>query len=153
MLRNLVFDRWLIAGAAPAIEAALGSIGPAQRGPIAVAGDARLARALTRPGRAVTLTGAAPRDVRKAGPDVTLADDLGERTFAVVVGCGSGDRADWEAVIATWARAVVDGGGLVLVDRIPAIELSRRALCLGLSALEQRVSGRWIVTSGLVSDL
>jgi len=148
-----VFDRWLIAGAAPAIEAALGSIGPARGGAIAVAGDARLARALARGGRPVTLTAAAPRDARKAGPAVTLADNLGDRTFAVVVGCGAGERDDWEDVVGGWSRAVVDGGGLVLVDRIPAIELSRRALCLGLSALEQRVAGRWIVTSGLVSDL
>jgi hypothetical protein len=84
---------------------------------------------------------------------VTLADALAPRSFGAVIGCGAGERDDWEDVLAGWARAVVDGGGLVLVDRIPAIELSRRALCLGLAALEQRISGRWIVTSGLVSDL
>ena len=45
------------------------------------------------------------------------------------------------------------GGGLVLVDRAAAVELSRRALCAGLTALEQRVAGRWTVTSGVVSRL
>jgi hypothetical protein len=100
VLRDGVFDRWLIAGAAPVIEAALGSIAPARTVPIAVSGDARLARALARPGRAVTLTGAAPRDLRRAGGDVTVVDQLGDRAYAAVIGCGAGDRDDWEAVLA-----------------------------------------------------
>jgi hypothetical protein len=66
---------------------------------------------------------------------------------------GAGDRADWAPTLAAWAAAVIDGGGLVLVDRAAATELSRRALCAGLTALEQRVAGRWTVTSGVVSRL
>ena len=50
-----MFDRWLVAGAAPAIEAALASIAPARDGTIAVIGDARLARALASRGRAVAV--------------------------------------------------------------------------------------------------
>lgn len=148
-----MFDRWLVAGAAPAIDAALASIGPARTGRIAVVGDARLARALAGRGRKVTLTGADERAARKAGPDIAVVDALPDRDVAALVVCGAGDRADWEDAMAGWSRAVVDGGGLVLVDRGSAIELSRRALCAGLTALEQRVAGRWLVTSGLVSDL
>jgi hypothetical protein len=148
-----MLDRWLVAGAAPAIEAALASIAPAKDGAIAVIGDARLARALASRGRGVTLTGVDAAATRKLPANVTVTDALPDRGAAAVIGCGAGDRDDWEAVLAAWSRAVVDGGGLVLVDRAPATELSRRALCAGLTALEQRVAGRWLVTSGLVSDL
>jgi hypothetical protein len=152
-----VFDRWLVAGAAPAIEAALASIAPARAdatsGSIAVVGDARLARALATHGRSVTLTGVDASATKKLPPSVTIVDALPDRSASAVVGCGAGERDDWEQLLDTWSRAVVDGGGLVLVDRGPAVELSRRALCAGLTALEQRVAGRWLVTSGLVSDL
>lgn len=148
-----LFDRWLVAGAAPAIEAALASIAPARTGTIAVIGDARLARALASHGRAVTLTGVDAAATKKLPSNVTIADSLRDRGAAAVIGCGAGERDDWEEVLETWARAVADGGGLVLVDRGPAIELARRALCAGLTALEQRIAGRWLVTSGLVSDL
>jgi hypothetical protein len=148
-----VFDRWLVAGAAPAIEAALASIASATSGGIAVIGDARLARALAARGRSVTLTGVDAAAIKKLPASVTVVEALPDRGAPAVVGCGAGERDDWEHVLETWSRAVDDGGGLVLVDRSPAIELSRRALCAGLTALEQRVAGRWIVTSGLVSDL
>jgi hypothetical protein len=42
---------------------------------------------------------------------------------------------------------------LVLVDRGRAAEASRRALCAGLTELEQRHAGRLVVTSGLVTHL
>lgn len=148
-----MFDRWLTSGAAPAIEAALASVVPARSGPVTVVADVRLARALARRGRAVTVTGAAPAAARKLGDAVLLADALPDRGAGALVGCGAGLRDDWAELLATWSRAVVDGGALVLVDRAPALELSRRALCAGLTALEQRVAGRWLVTSGLVSDL
>jgi hypothetical protein len=151
-----MFDRWLVAGAAPAIEAALASIASARDQVVTVVADARLARALAARGRAVRLAGADPRAVRKLGraaAQLDLVDELPPRGAGAVIACGAGERDDWEAVLASWSGAVVDGGGLVLVDRAPAIELSRRALCAGLTALEQRVSGRWLVTSGLVSDL
>jgi hypothetical protein len=48
---------------------------------------------------------------------------------------------------------VRDGGAIVLVDRGRAPEASRRALCAGLSEIEQRHAGRVVVTSGLVSHL
>ena len=149
----MMFDRFLTAGAAPAIEAALASIAPARDSSVTVIGDARLARALAIKGRAVNLHGVDARTIKKAGAGVTVTDTLPDRGAAAVIACGAGERDDWEALIAGWSRAVADGGGLVLVDRAPAIELARRALCAGLTALEQRVTGRWIVTSGLVGDL
>lgn len=149
VVRDRVFDRWLIAGAAAAVEAAIQSIGPAHGGAIAVIGEPRLARMLARSGRAVTLVAAA-KD-RSAPREPARGDALAAGSFAVVVGCHAGARADWEAVLAEWSQAIVDGGGLVLVDRASPVEVSRRALCSGLSVLEQRTSGRWVVTSGLVS--
>ncbi|MBK7195548.1 MAG: hypothetical protein IPH80_23945 [Myxococcales bacterium] len=131
-----MLDGLWIASAAPAVEAALAGL-PA--GAVAVIANPRLARALIARGRAVT----------EVAADAALAP----ATFAAVVAVGAGDRADWAPTLAAWAGAVVDGGGLVLVDRAAAVELSRRALCAGLTALEQRVAGRWTVTSGVVSRL
>ncbi|MBK7076733.1 MAG: hypothetical protein IPH44_31015 [Myxococcales bacterium] len=131
-----MLDGLWIASAAPAVEAALAGL-PA--GAVAVIANPRLARALISRGRAVT----------EVAADAALAP----ATFAAVVAVGAGDRADWAPTLAAWAGAVVDGGGLVLVDRAAAVELSRRALCAGLTALEQRVAGRWTVTSGVVSRL
>lgn len=56
-------------------------------------------------------------------------------------------------MLAEWSRAVADGGLVVLVDRAPSIELSRRALCGGLAELQQRPAGRMTVTSGIVTEL
>jgi len=149
-----MFDRWFLAGAAPAVEAALASIPAARAGTIAVTVHGRLAAPLVRPGRTVLLVEAEPAAIKRPPPQVTLVDQPpAARTLAAVVAVGLGERDDWDATLASWSRWVVDGGGVVMVDRGPAIELSRRALCGGLTALEQRVAGRWIVTSGLVSDL
>lgn len=149
-----MFDRWFLAGAAPAVEAALASIPPARGGTVAVIAQGRLAGALVRSGRTVALVDAEAAAVKRPPAGVTLLDAAPEpRSLAAVVAIGLGERDDWEPVLTTWSRWVVDGGGVVMVDRGPAIELSRRALCGGLTALEQRVAGRWIVTSGLVSDL
>lgn len=133
-----MLDGLWIATAAPAVDAALAAL--TASGAIAVVATPRLARALTSRGRAVTVVGAAE--------DATGWID--STRYAAVIGVGAGDRDDWVEVLAAWSRATVDGGGLVLVDRAAAVELSRRALCAGLTALEQRVAGRWTVTSGRV---
>ncbi len=149
-----MFDRWFLAGAAPAVEAALASIPAARAGTVAVMVHGRLAAALVRPGRAIVLAEADATALKRPPADVTLVDQPpAARSLAAVVAVGLGERDDWEPTLTTWSRWVVDGGAVVMVDRGPAIELSRRALCGGLTALEQRVLGRWIVTSGLVSDL
>lgn len=136
-----MLDGLWIATAAPAVDAALAAL--AAPGPIAVVATPRLARALTSRGRAVTVVG--------------TADDptgwIDDTRYAAVIGVGAGHRDDWAAVLAAWSRATVDRGGLVLVDRAAAVELSRRALCAGLTALEQRVAGRWTVTSGRIARL
>ena len=142
-----MLDGLWIASAAPAIDAALGSM--AASGPIAVLANPRLARALAGRARPVTLVGGRGRATVPDTLDVLPAAPR----FAAVVGVGVGDDPTWSATLAAWAAATVDGGGLVMVDRGAAVELSRRALCAGLTALEQRVAGRWIVTSGLVSRL
>lgn len=142
-----MLDGLWIASAAPAIDAALDSMG--SEGPIAVLGHPRLARALSALDRAVTLVGAGGKKaIAGAREALPRAPE-----FAAIVGVGIGEDPVWSATLAGWAAATVDGGGLVMVDRGPAVELSRRALCAGLTALEQRVAGRWIVTSGLVSRL
>jgi hypothetical protein len=149
-----MFDRWFLAGAAPAVEAALASIPPARTGAIAVVGHGRLAAALVKGGRTISLVEPEAAALKRPPADVALLDQPpADRSLAAVVVVGLGERDDWDATLAAWSRWVVDGGGVVMVDRGPAIELSRRALCGGLTALEQRVAGRWIVTSGLVSDL
>ena len=71
-----MLNRWLVAGAAPAIEAALASIAPARTGVITVIGDARLARALAARGRAVTLTQVDAKETRKLPSSVTVVDTL-----------------------------------------------------------------------------
>lgn len=145
-----MLDGLWIASAAPAIDAALGSMGAG--GKVAVLGNARLARTLAARKRAVVLVAPPGKPGRPvAGETIEVLPEA--PTFAAVIGVGAGGDAAWSATLARWAAATVDGGGLVMVDRGPAVELSRRALCAGLTALEQRVAGRWIVTSGLVSRL
>lgn len=102
-------------------------------GRVAVIDNDRLARRLTDAGREV----------------VNLGDaDLAEGGFAALVAGGLARVDDWQERITAWCRAVVPGGLIVLVDRGQATELSRRALCGGLTAVEQRVAGRVLVTSG-----
>jgi hypothetical protein len=74
---------------------------------------------------------------------------LGDGTVSALIGLGAGDGEAWQALAGEWQRVLRPDGVLVLVDRAPREELSRRALCLGLRELEQRVAGRHVVTSGL----
>src|SRR5207245_881240 len=64
---------------------------------------------------------------------------------------------DWQHTLREWARVTRDGGAIVLVDRGSvrgrAPEASRRALCAGLTELEQRRVGRLVITSGLVTHM
>lgn len=102
-------------------------------GRVAVIDNDRLARRLGDAGReVVNLEGAA----------------LAEGGFAALVAGGLARAEDWQERIAAWCGAVVPGGLIVLVDRGQATELSRRALCGGLTAVEQRAAGRVLVTSG-----
>ena len=116
-------------------------------GPIAVVGDARLAKALAAR-REVVAVDLPPRQAKKHAGKVVALADLPPLGFAAVVGIAATDEA-----LPAWSRAVRDGGAIVTVDRNHAAEASRRALCAGLTELEQRHSGRIVVTSGLVTHL
>ena len=81
-------------------------------------------------------------------------DDLSSiepRSLAAVIAVDIALDEAWQTSLETWTRVVRDGGAIVLLDRGHAPEASRRALCAGLTELEQRRAGRTIVTSGLVS--
>src|SRR5262245_35712442 len=116
--------------AADEVRAALDRAGVS--GKVAVIDNQRLARQLSEGGREV---------VSVAGADAGSG-------FAALIAGGLARADDWQERMASWCRAVTPGGMLVLVDRGQATELARRALCGGLTAVEQRVAGRVLVTSG-----
>jgi len=104
-------------------------------GPVAVIDLVRLGRLLAGRGRAVVQVAARPRSLRRAeGARVHAAATalpIAEGSLGALVVSGVGDVDDWEQRMAGWIQAVRDGGLLVFVDRGPAAELSRRALCGG----------------------
>jgi hypothetical protein len=161
-----VLDGLFVTAAATAVAEALASA--RADGAIAVVGHAKLAAALANPERPRVMEPGAPaeRTARTVTPVAlpkraakkvanALADlssvEAGSLDAVIGVGAASGDA--WEATLAAWSRVVRDGGAVVMVDRARAAEASRRALCAGLSELEQRAVGRVVVTSGLVTHL
>lgn len=117
-------------------------------GKIAVVGSAKLAKALgAKAGREVVAVDLPPRAAKKVAGAVELGA-LAARSVDAVVGVEADDTK-----LAAWANVVRDGGLVVTVDRAHAAEASRRALCGGLTELQQRHAGRFVVTSGLVSHL
>lgn len=132
---------------------ALGSAGPVQ-GTIAVLGQVRIGKAIEEHGHPVLLVANKPRGLRHAnGAQVYSELDalpLTEHRLGGLVVFGIGQREDWGKVLKEWNRAVTQGGVVVLVDRVPPAELTRRALCSGLTDIEQRQTGRTIITSGRV---
>lgn len=159
-----MLDNLFVAGVVAAVGEALASA-HADDGPVAVIGNARFATALAkqRPTLAVGLSARAAKKLAPASadPDATgsprgVLDDLSSveaRSLAAVIATDVAIGDDWQASLREWTRVVRDGGAIVLVDRGHAPEASRRALCGGLTELEQRRAGRSIVTSGLVSHL
>ena len=137
-----------VAPAVSAIQEALGS----GDGKLAVIGNAKLASAL-RDKREVLPIGLSVRAAKKltnALADVTAIED---RALAGVIGVDVADDDGWELTLRDWSRVVRDGGVIAFVDRGRAPEASRRALCAGLTELEQRHVGRVVITSGLVTHL
>lgn len=128
-----------------------------QTGKVAVLGDPRVARALVERGHAVVHVADKRGSLRKLTGDRVYARPAAlpfhEGRLHALVGFGLGQRDDWKAHLSEWARVVADGGVIVLVDRAPPTELTRRALVGGLAELEQRHAGRTVVTSGLVTKL
>jgi len=145
-----VLDGLFVTPAVTAITEALASA--RARGKLAVVGHAKLAIALGGT-REVLPVGLSPRAAKKLPGAIADLATVEPGSLAAVIGTGLATAADWEATIRGWSRVVRDGGVIVIVDRGLRHEASRRALCGGLSEIEQRHAGRAVITSGLVSHL
>lgn len=147
-----MLDGLFVTPAATAIAEALASAAVPDAGPIAVIGNARLAAALAS-GREVIPVGLSARAAKKQPRNLPDTTSLEVGSLAAVIGVDVATDAAWADTLRAWARVVRDGGAIVFVDRGHAKEASRRALCAGLSELEQRRAGRAVITSGLVTHL
>ncbi len=127
-----------------------GSASSGSPGVIAVVGNARLAAALgaTREVIPVDLSPRAAKKLRGAARELSAIEPA---SLAALVGVDLAVASGWEDTLRGWSRAVRDGGAIVFVDRGHAPEASRRALCGGLTEIEQRRAGRAVITSGVVS--
>jgi len=135
----------------PAVSAIVEALGDLE-GPIAVIGDAKLAQALAAK-RTVIPVGMTARAAKKLPSAIADLSAIEPASLAAVVRSDITDDDDWAATLRSSTSVVRDGGAIVLVDRGQAAEASRRALCAGLSELEQRQAGRAVITSGLVTHL
>jgi hypothetical protein len=145
-----VLDGLFVTPAVTAITEAL--VATRAEGRIAVVGHAKLATALGA-ARDVLPVGLSPRAAKKLPAAVAALDGVADGALAAVVGVDLATDAAWEDTLRGWARVVRDGGTIVFVDRGHPHEASRRALCGGLTEIEQRHAGRAVITSGLVSHL
>lgn len=119
-------------------------------GTIAIVGHAKLASALAKKQTVITV-GLSERAAKKFPGALGDFSSIEASSLAAVVGVDVAVDETWETALREWTRVVRDGGSIILVDRGHAPEASRRALCTGLMELQQRRSGRLVVTSGLVS--
>ena len=145
-----MLEALFVTPAATAIGEALGSA--KADGTLAVVGNGRLAKLLGA-AREVIPVGLSPRAARKLSKAIADLDGVAPASLAAVVGVDLASDDNWQAVLRSWSRVVRDGGAIVFVDRGHPHEASRRALCGGLSEIEQRHAGRAVITSGLVSHL
>jgi hypothetical protein len=121
-------------------------------GTLAVVGHAKLAQALAKK-QTVIAVGLTERAAKRFPGAIADLASIATGSIAAVIGVDVASDDGWEAALREWTRVVRDGGAIIFVDRGHAPEASRRALCSGLTELEQRRSGRLVVTSGLVSHL
>jgi hypothetical protein len=149
-----MFGALFITQTVDAVDAALAASDRA--GAVGVFGLPRLAHALAARGRRVVVFAPRPRSLRRVAGDRVYASaaalPVAEGALSAWVAVGEVE-GDGVARVVEWSRAVRDGGLVILVDRAPAVELSRRALCGGLAEIEQREAGRTVVTSGVVVKL
>jgi len=137
----------------PAVTAITEALDSAKaEGAIAVVGNLKLAQAFGAK-REVVPIGLTARAAKKLATNLADTSSLPDRSLAAVVGIDIATADDWSTTLQAWSRVVRDGGALILLDRGHASEASRRALCAGLTELEQRHAGRLVVTSGLVTHL
>lgn len=137
----------------PAVTAITEALASAKAdGTLAVVGNAKLATALgaTRDVLPVALSARAARKLPRTIADLAAVEPA---SLAAVIGVDLANDDDWQATVRGWARVVRDGGAVVFVDRGRPHEASRRALCGGLTEIQQRTAGRTVITSGLVSHL
>jgi hypothetical protein len=147
----------------PAVTAIKDALTSAKiEGSLAVVGNAKLATAI---GAAVS-RGASPvgsidvipvglsaRAAKKLPRAIADLSSVENGSLAALIGVEIAADENWQATLRDWARVVRDGGVIIIVDRGHPHEASRRALCGGLSEIEQRHAGRAVITSGLVSHL
>ena len=138
----------------PAVTAIVEALASAKTdGKLAVVGNAKLATALTESKREVVPVGMSARAAKRLTNSLADFSSIKDGSLAGIVGVDVATNDGWEATLREWTRVVHDGGVIVLVDRGHAPEASRRALCSGLTEIEQRHVGRAVVTSGLVTHL
>jgi hypothetical protein len=150
-----VLDGLFVTPAVTAITEALSSAGLAREGSparIAVVGNAKLATALAA-SHDVLPVGMSARAAKKLPRNVPDTAEIEAGSLAAVIGADVATDEAWAETLRAWTRVVRDGGAIVFVDRGHAAEASRRALCAGLTELEQRQAGRAVITSGLVTHL
>jgi hypothetical protein len=138
----------------PAVTAIAEALGTANAdGKLAVIGNAKVATALRDAKREVLPIGMSARAAKKLTDTLADLSSIEDRSLAAVIGVDIATDDEWELRLREWTRVVRDGGTIVFIDRGRAPEAGRRALCSGLSEIEQRHAGRVVVTSGLVTHL
>jgi hypothetical protein len=139
---------------APAVTAIFEALDSAHAdGKLAVISNARLATALREGERDVLPIGMSQRAAKKLTNALADLSSIEERSLAGVIGVDIAGDDGWELTLRDWQRVVRDGGAIVMIDRGRAPEAARRALCAGMTELEQRHAGRMVITSGLVTHL
>ncbi len=143
-----MLDRLFIA---PAITAIAELLGAARvDGRLAIVGNAKLAAAFAKRGEVVAV-GLPPGAVAKAFVSVPDFAGIDRRSLAAVIGVDPNETS-----VEQWAPYLRDGGAIIVVERLhtrTVADASRRALCAGLTSIEQRRLARLVVTSGLVTHL
>ena len=145
---GVVLDGLFVTPAATAIGEALTQV----EGKLAVIGNAKLATALKAKHEVLPI-GLSARAAKRLTNALADLSSIGDHSLAAVVGMDIAVDDGWELTLRDWTRTVRDGGMVVFVDRGRAPEASRRALCAGLTEIEQRHVGRSIITSGIVTHL
>lgn len=148
-----MLDGLFVGPAVSAITEAITTVDVSKR--LAVIGNAKLATALAdaRKGSDILPIGMTARAAKRLTNALADLSSLEDRSLGAIIGIDIAVDDGWELTLRDWTRVVGDGGVVVFVDRGHAAEASRRALCAGLTEIQQRHAGRTIVTSGLVTHL
>lgn len=99
---------------------------------------------------AVTSLGKLRKSLQARGLDPIDLDavDAGTSNFAAILIENIASRSDWQEELTRLGALLKPSARLISVDTGPAIEVSRRFLCGGLTDLHQQEVGRQILTSG-----